>query len=75
MFCLLFNEAPQAHEYLLSSVGTGMKDSYYNTRKEAESAMNTYCQKRGISVECVECDRHERAYAGSNGSEFYINRV
>lgn len=75
MFGLLFNEAPQAHEYYLFSTGTGMKDRYYHTRKEAEAAMNTYCTRHGITVECTECDKHERKYSDHKGIRFYINRV
>lgn len=69
------NNAPQAHQYYLFSTGTHMKDGYYHTRKDAEIAMNNYCAKNGIAVECTECDKHERKYSNHNGVRFYINRV
>ena len=71
----LFNEAPQAHQYYLFSTGTSLKNGYYNTRKDAEIAMNQYCMKHGIVVECTEYDKHERKYSNHAGIRFYINRV
>ena len=68
-------EAPQAHQYYLFSTGTTLKNGYYNTRREAEIAMNTYCAKHNIRVECTEQDKHERKYSNHSGVRFYINRV
>ena len=63
------------HQYYLSSTGTTLKDKAYNTRREAEIAMNQYCASKGIKVECTECDKHERKYSNHNGVRFYINRI
>lgn len=63
------------HSYYVFSSGTGFKAREFGTRKEAEGAMESYCSARGISVECVECDRHERKYSDHKGARFYINRV
>lgn len=66
---------PRYHQYCLSSTGTSMKDQFFDTRLEAEIAMNQYCAKNGITVECTECDKHERKYSNHNGIRFYINRI
>ena len=71
----LFNKAPQTHQYYLFSTGTTLKNGYYNTRKDAEIAMNQYCVKHSIVVECTEYDKHERKYSNHAGIRFYINRV
>ena len=71
----MFDYYNEIHQYYLSSTGTGLKDSVYNTRKDAEIAMNQYCAKHGIKVECTECDKHERKYSNHNGVRFYINRI
>lgn len=63
------------HQYYLYSTGTSMKDQTFYTRKDAEAAMQKYCAKRGIKVECTECDKHERKYSNHNGVRFYINRI
>lgn len=65
----------QVHQYYLYSTGTTLKDEYFNTRKEAEIAMNEYCAKHGITIECTECDKHERKYSNHDGVRFYINRI
>lgn len=64
-----------AHQYYLFSTGTDLKPGYYGTRKEAESAMNSYCGRHGITVECSEMDKHQRKYTNHKGVRFYINRV
>ena len=71
---LLINSQPY-HKYYLFSTGTALKGKYYNTRKEAEMAMNQYCRSQNIIVECTEYDKHERKYSNHNGIRFYINRV
>lgn len=63
------------HQYYLYSTGTGLKPNTFYTRKAAEIAMQEYCAKHGISVECTECDKHERKYSNHNGVRFYINRI
>lgn len=65
----------RGHVYHLFSTGTTLKSRDYKTRRDAEIAMNTYCAKNGIEVECTECDKHERKYSNHNGICFYINRV
>ena len=71
----MFDYYNSIHQYYLSSSGTTLKDKVYNTRKDAERAMNQYCAKNGIRVECTECDKHERKYSNHNGVRFYINRI
>ena len=71
---LLFDSQPY-HKYYLFSTGTTLKGKYYNTRKEAEIAMQNYCISHNIIVECTEYDKHERKYSNHNGVRFYINRV
>ena len=63
------------HSYYASSTGTGFRAREFATRKEAEAAMWSYCSRHGISVECTECDRHERKYSDHKGARFYINRI
>lgn len=63
------------HTYYLFSTGTQLKEGYFRSRKAAEIAMNTYCAKNGIEVECTERDRHERKYSNHKGVRFYINRI
>ena len=65
----------RAHQYYLYSTGTSLKSQTFNTRKDAEIAMNQYCAKHNIKVECTECDKHERKYSNHNGVRFYINRI
>ena len=64
-----------SHKYYLFSTGTKLKAKYFDTRKEAEIAMNQYCMNHNITVECTECDKHERKYSDHHGVRFYINRV
>ena len=63
------------HYYNVFSSGTNLRERRFNTRKEAESYMYTYCLKHNIKVECRECDKHERVYTNHNGVRFYINRI
>jgi len=63
------------HRYYLYSSGTGLKPKLYNTRLDAEKAMNNYCVKNGIVVECTENDKHLKKYSNHKGVRFYINRV
>lgn len=63
------------HYYYLFSTGTSLKAKSYATRREAEIAMNNYCAKHDIQVECTEHDKHERKYSNHNGVRFYINRI
>lgn len=65
----------QPHCYYLYSSGTGMSPKCYETRHEAEIAMYEFCSRNNISVECTECDKHERKYSNHNGIRFYINRI
>ena len=67
--------SPQKHQYYLYSTGTDLKNKYYDTRKDAEGVMRAYCVKHGITVECTECDKHQRKYSNHKGVRFYINRV
>jgi len=76
MLAEMWNSQPYSvHKYYLYSTGTQLKNKYYNTRKEAEIAMNSYCLKNNIDIECTECDKHERKYSNHKGIRFYINRV
>lgn len=72
---LYFGAYQKAHCYYLFSTGTGLKAKYFDSRIEAETAMYNFCQRNGISIECTECDKHERKYSNHNGVRFYINRV
>lgn len=63
------------HQYYLYSTGTNLKPITFGNRRDAEIAMNNYCAKHGIEVECTECDKHERKYSNHNGVRFYINRI
>lgn len=63
------------HSYYVFSSGTGFKAREFGTRKEAENAMESYCARNGIRLECTECDRHERKYSDHKGARFYINRI
>ena len=71
---LLINSQP-CYKYYLFSTGTAFKGKYYNTRKEAEIAMYSYCKSHNIVIECTEYDKHERKYSNHHGIRFYINRV
>lgn len=73
MFGLL--NAPQAHQYYVFSTGTTLKNRTFNTRRDAEIYMYTYCNKNNIHVECTEDDKHEKKYSNHNGVRFYINRI
>ena len=75
MFEDLLINTQHSHKYYLFSTGTNLKARYYDTRKEAEIAMNMYCRKHNITVECTEYDKHERKYSDHHGIRFYINRV
>lgn len=75
MFEDLLIAAQPSHKYYLFSTGTELKSKYFDTRKEAEIAMNNYCKKHNITIECTEYDKHERKYSNHNGIRFYINRV
>lgn len=74
MFGLL-NGKPHAYQYCLSSTDADLKEESYNSRQEAESAMNRYCAVKGIAISCVERDKHERLYESNNGITFCIARV
>lgn len=64
------------HTYYVYSSGTDFKGQEFETRLEAEQAMWEYCLKQGIkSLECTECDKHERKYSNHKGVRFYINRI
>lgn len=63
------------HRYYLYSTGTSLKPKYYDTRLDAEKAMNKYCVKNGIVIECTENDKHFKKYSNHKGVRFYINRV
>lgn len=71
----MFDYYNQIHQYYLFSTGTRLKSKFYNTRRDAEIAMNQYCVKHGIKIECTEWDKHERKYSNHNGVRFYINRI
>ena len=51
-----------------------MKGRRFDSRHDAEVAMEKYCARNNIHVECTECDKHERKYSNHNGIRFYINR-
>ncbi len=74
MFGLLNGKA-HAYQYYLSSTDAGLKEASYNSRQEAESAMNRYCAVKGVTVSCVERDKHERLYESAAGATFCIARV
>lgn len=63
------------HSYYMFCSGIKGPSGYYATRRDAEDAMNSYCQAHGIKLECTERDRHERKYSDHHGVRFYINRV
>lgn len=70
----MFNFLPNYHTYYLFSTGTKMKSRRFDSRHDAEVAMEKYCSRNNIHVECTECDKHERKYSNHNGIRFYINR-
>lgn len=65
----------KTHQYLLHSDGTTLKDKVYNSRLEANIAMNSYCSAHGIVVECTEDNKHSKKYSNHRGVRFYINRI
>ena len=66
---------PKAHRYFVFASGVKFKAKYFDSRVEAESAMNKFCYKHGIYLECTEYDKHERKYSNHKGVRFYVNRV
>lgn len=71
----MYNLNCELHQYYVSSNDKSFQEGYFNTRKNAEAEMHNFCAERGITVDCVECDKHERRYSSDNGIEFCINRV
>ena len=69
------NNRYENHNYSLASIGTKLRDSVYPTRRAAEKAMYQYCAEKGLALECIESDKHEKEYMTNSGARFYINRI
>lgn len=70
-----WNDYFPRHHYSVFVTGIKCKKKLFDTRQEAESYMWECCSKFGITVECTECDKHERKYSNHCGVRFYINRI
>jgi hypothetical protein len=68
-------DSRMGHAYYAFASGTPFKAREFGTRRDAEAAMQRWCAKEGIQLECTECDKHERKYSNHKGVRFYINRV
>lgn len=63
------------HRYSFASTGLGVKDKEFSTRQAAEEYMYSICDKRGLSIEKVYDDKHDKTYICANGVRFYIQRA
>lgn len=63
------------HQYTFASNEAKIKTRVFGSRQQANSYMYKVCAKKGLHIDHILDDNHNKTYVCDNGVRFYINRV
>lgn len=64
-----------SHNYSLAATGVKFKSRVFGSRSEANNVMYSFIGKKGLHIDKIYDDKHDKTYCCGKDIKFYVSRI